>query len=122
MCTNVFNGNGTLGTVGGHTNTASNAFAQIFNGFKQNQVAYASTGSYLSYVTPYPYFMRTCADDAFQGVALADIVSDYFGWNIVTVFSTTDTYGSDGITQVWSGHRNIVQYFEFSTMTVSECF
>ncbi len=73
--------------------------AQIDNGFAMTQVAYGSTGSYLSYVGPYPYYMRVCPDDAFQGKVLGSLVYQKFGWESVTTFATTDSAGSDGITQ-----------------------
>ena len=86
------------GMVGAATNELSNALAQINNGFEQNQVAYGSTGSYLSYIGPYPWYFRVCSDDAFQGTALADVIADNFPWRLISVFSTTGNdlgYGSD---------------------------
>jgi hypothetical protein len=47
------------GIIGGLTNRASDAIAQVANGFKLTQIAYGSTGSFLSYIGPYPYFLRT---------------------------------------------------------------
>ena len=38
------------GIIGGLTNRASDAIAQVTNGFKLTQVAYGSTGSFLSYI------------------------------------------------------------------------
>ena len=63
-----------------------------------DQVCYAATGSYLSYAAPYPYFFRTCSDDAFQGEAIAKLFT-HFGWTNVATFSSTDSFGSDGIQQ-----------------------
>lgn len=87
------------GMIGASTNDISNAIAQINNGFKQNQVAYGSTGSYLSYATPYPYYFRVCSNDAYQGFALAEVLKFGFPqWTTVSVFSTTGNdlgYGSD---------------------------
>ena len=91
------------GMVGGDTNQVANALAQIDNGFSQNQVAYGSTGSYLSYIGPYPWYFRVCSDDAFQGTALADVIASQFPWTYLSVFSTTGSdlgYGSDLYQQV----------------------
>ena len=101
------------GMVGAATNSLSNALAQINNGFKQNQVAYGSTGSFLSYIGPYPYYFRVCSDDAFQGTALANVIAEYFpSWTYVSVFSTTGNdlgYGSDLFQQfqLKANERNI---------------
>lgn len=99
LCAKVFNSTGVQGVVGAHNNDVSNAIAQIFNGFKMNQIAYGSTGSFLSYVGPYPYYFRTCSDDALQGIAMADIIYNHYKWTKVSTFSTSDTFGSDGIQQ-----------------------
>lgn len=91
----AFNGTGVQANIATASNSASNNVAQIFNGFKLVQVAYGSTGSFLSYSTPFPYYYRTCSDDAFQGYALAEIISMHFHWKSVSVFSSIDSYGSD---------------------------
>lgn len=87
------------GMIGSSTNQLSNALAQINNGYRQNQVAFGSTGSYLSYVGPYPYYFRVCSNDAFQGYALAEVLHNQFPqWKSLSVFSTTGNdlgYGSD---------------------------
>jgi len=99
LSTKVFNGTGIKAAVGAADNDASNAIAQIFNGFKINQVAYGSTGSFLSYAIPFPYYFRTCSDDAFQGYAIADIMALHYKWKYVSTFTTTDSYGTDGFLQ-----------------------
>jgi len=81
--------------------------AQVANGFKLTQVAYGSTGSFLSYIGPYPYFLRTVKDDAYEGVALADIIYEKYKWDHVSVFSTTDSYGSDLSTQFQKNALNL---------------
>ena len=87
--------------VASANNIASNAAAQIDNHFKMTQVAYGSTGSFLSYVGPYPYYVRTCPNDAFQGKILANLAFNKFNWLSVTTFNTLDTngYGTDGVQQ-----------------------
>ncbi len=95
----VFNKTGVKIVVGAASNSASSAIAQVFNDFKVNQVAYASTGSFLSYVGPYPYYFRTCMDDAFEGYALADIAYKYYKWDIISIFSSSDSFGTDGFLQ-----------------------
>lgn len=95
----VFNNTGVKVVVGAASNAASSAIAQVFNDYKIDQVAYASTGSFLSYVGPYPYYFRTCMDDAFEGYALADIAKKYYGWDIISTFSSSDSFGTDGFLQ-----------------------
>jgi len=62
------------GIIGGLTNRASDAIAQVSNGFKLTQVAYGSTGSFLSYIGPYPYYLRTVKDDAYEGISIFIII------------------------------------------------
>ena len=95
------------GIIGGLTNRGSDAIAQVTNGFKLTQVAYGSTGSFLSYIGPYPYYLRTIKDDAYEGVALAQILSTKFKWQYVSVFSTTNSYGSDLSTQFQKNALNL---------------
>lgn len=97
--TKAFNGSGIHSAVGASTNAASDAIAQIYNEYQINQVAYGSTGSFLSYVEPYPYYYRTIMDDAYQGYAIADIMFKAFGYSKVSTFSTTNTLGTDGFLQ-----------------------
>ena len=66
------------GMVGAATNSLSNALAQINNGFKQNQVAYGSTGSFLSYIGPYPYYFRVCSDAGFRGLPWLTLLRNIF--------------------------------------------
>ena len=91
-----FNKTGILGCIGAHADIESEAIAQVFNAFDTNQISYASTASALSYSGPYPRFYRTCTSEAAQSVALADMIYNYFGWRKVTLFYTSDSYGSDG--------------------------
>lgn len=70
--------------------------APIGNNFGMTQIAYGSTGSYLSYVGPYPYYMRVCPDDGFQGKILANLAAKW-GWLGVSTFTSLDLngYGTD---------------------------
>jgi len=99
------------GYIGASTNSISNAIAQVSNGDSTQQVAYGSTGSYLSYLGPYPNYFRVCSDDAYQGYAMAEILRYGFpSWRTVTVFSTTGSdmgYGSD-LYQQFQLHANEV--------------
>ena len=97
--TKAFNKSGIHAAIGASTNIASSAIAQIYNEHKINQVAYGSTGSFLSYVGPYPYYFRTIMDDAYQGYAIADIMFKEFGYSKISTFSTTNTLGTDGFLQ-----------------------
>ena len=93
----AFNGSGIDACIGANADTESNAIAQIFNVFDTIQISYGSTASYLSYLGPYPYFFRTCTSEAYQSVGLASMIKTVFGWNHVSTFSSTDSYGSDGL-------------------------
>ena len=64
-------------------------------------------GSFLSYIGPYPYFLSTVKDDAYEGFALADIIQAKYKWGHVSVFCTTDSYGSDLSTQFQKNALNL---------------
>ena len=90
-----FQGRGVHGCVGPASNIQAQGVTPIFNTYKISYVTYASTASYLSYVQPYPYYIRTAFSDAFQSIAIADVIYNYFRWTKVVVFSTSDSYGGD---------------------------
>jgi len=90
-----FKGKGIHGCVGPASNIQAQGVTPIFNEYKISYVTYASTASYLSYVEPYPYYIRTAFSDAFQSIAIADVIFKYFEWKKVVVFSTSDSYGGD---------------------------
>ena len=91
-----FNGTGIIACIGAAFDIESEAIAQVFNAFYTNQISYGSTASALSYAGPYPRFFRTCTSEAAQSIALADLVYNYFKWERVSLFYTSDSYGSDG--------------------------
>jgi len=97
LTTVAFNKTGIDACIGAQSNTESKAIAQIFNAFSTIQISYGSTSSSLSYRDPFPYFFRTCISDAAQSLAMANMIYNYFGWRKVSIFSSTDSYGSDGI-------------------------
>ena len=61
------------------------------------QISYSSTSALLSDGASYPYFLRTCPSDAFQGDGLADLVQNLFGYTRVASVASTDGYGAAGI-------------------------
>ena len=92
----AFNGTGIQACIGAALDVDSEAVAQIFNAYSLNQVSYASTASTLSYATTYPGFFRTCTSEAAQSIAIADMIYKTFGWRKISLFYTSDSYGSDG--------------------------
>ena len=73
----------------------SAAVAQLF---EKVQVSYFATSTELSVKTTYRYFARTCPSDAFQGLAMAQLVA-YYKWTNVVTLASTDSYGAAGIKQ-----------------------
>eukprot|EP01041_Mallomonas_annulata_P010870 gene10870-22695_t len=93
----VFNGSGVVGVIGTGHDQASRAMGQTFGftPFKVNNVDYGANASDLSHGSYYPYYVRTCASNAYEGRILARLIKQHFKWGIVSVFSTADTYGTD---------------------------
>jgi len=77
----------------------SMTMASAFNAYKIPQISYASSSPALSDRTLYPYFMRVCASDAWQGVAISDLVQA-FNWTKGAVIHTSDAYGT-GLVEVF---------------------
>ena len=53
-----------------------------------------STSDELSDTSRFPYFMRLVSPDAFQSVALVDII-EYFGWTYVSLLYSEGSYGEN---------------------------
>jgi ABC-type branched-subunit amino acid transport system substrate-binding protein len=79
--------------VGSSGSSVSAAIAAELTPEKIPQISYASSSPSLSNRTLYPYFMRVAASDAWQGVAISDVV-DAFGWTKGAIINTDDSYGS----------------------------
>lgn len=80
LATKSFGGKGIDACIGAATSGESEAAAAVFSHFSTVQISYSSTSPLLSTKINSPYFARTCPSDAFQGAAIADIVSKYYGW------------------------------------------
>ena len=80
LATKSFKNRGVDACIGAATSGESEAAATVFSHFSTVQISYSSTSPLLSNKINYPYFARTCPSDAFQGAAMADIVSKYYGW------------------------------------------
>ncbi|MHA1444762.1 MAG: ABC transporter substrate-binding protein, partial [Candidatus Hodarchaeales archaeon] len=68
------------------------------------QISYASSSPSLSDRSLYPYFMRVCASDADQGLAIAKLVKA-FGWTRGAVIHTSDSYGT-GLIEIFKAAYN----------------
>eukprot|EP01041_Mallomonas_annulata_P010183 gene10183-21220_t len=99
LTSRVFNNSGIQAAIGPATVEEVDGATPVYNRYDINYVTYASTASYLSYVGPFPYYIRTAFSDAFQGIAMADMIHKTFDWKKVVIFSTADTYGGDGINE-----------------------
>lgn len=80
VSTKSFNGEGVNACIGPAASGESEAAATVFSHFSTPQISYSSTNPLLSNKINFPYFARTCPSDAFQGSAMADIVSKHYGW------------------------------------------
>ena len=90
--------------LGSSGSSVSAAIASALTPTKIVQISYASSSPSLSDRTLYPYFMRTCASDADQGLALAKLVKA-FGWTKGAVIHTSDSYGT-GLIEIFKGAYN----------------
>jgi len=93
LSTADFRGAGVQGCVGPTSLTSTKAVSQIFPLYNTVNINWNSD-SEMSLRSNYPYFVRTVPADSFQGVAIADLVGNVFGWSKVTVFSSDDYFGS----------------------------
>jgi branched-chain amino acid transport system substrate-binding protein len=104
------------------TSGSSNSMtmASAFTPHKIPQISYASSSPALTNRTAYPYFMRVAASDAWQGVALSDLVQA-FGWTKGAIIHTSDAYGT-GLVEVftddWDGTVVTDQKFDANALEV----
>lgn len=107
--------------MGSSGSSVSAAMAAVLGAQKIVQISYASSSPALSDRTTYPYFMRVCASDADQGVAIVDLVES-FGWTRGAVIHTSDSYGT-GLVEVfkeeWGGTVVTDQQFDPGTTDVA---
>lgn len=75
--------------------------AYVFSDPQNNlaQVAYASNISSLSHLSVFPDFLRTYPSSSYEGYALADTITSFFGYSRVVLIYTSDLYGTDGATE-----------------------
>lgn len=90
--------------LGSSGSSVSAAIASALTPHKIVQLSYASSSPALSDRTLYPYFMRNCASDADQGIALAKLVKA-FGWTKGAVIHTSDSYGT-GLIEIFKSNFN----------------
>ncbi len=90
--------------LGSSGSSVSAAIASTLTPSKIVQISYASSSPSLSDRELYPYFMRVCASDADQGLALAKLVIA-FGWERGAVIHTSDSYGT-GLIEIFKSSFN----------------
>ena len=93
----TFGGAGVSAIVGAASSGPSMSAALVTAKMTVPQISYSSTSSLLSDGKTYSYFLRTPPSDAFQGVGIADLIKNLFGYTRVATVSSTDGYGSAGI-------------------------
>lgn len=98
LSTTVFNGAGVSAVIGPVASSACLSSGQMYAQYNIPQISYGAAVSDLSDKVSYPTFVRTVPADNYQGIAIADLAR-IFHWTKVTVFSTTDTYGSGTMTE-----------------------
>jgi ABC-type branched-subunit amino acid transport system substrate-binding protein len=89
---------GVFGLVGAASSSVSKAVADVATVAEVPQISYSSSNADLTNKTDYPYFKRVIAPDASQGVALANILYNNLGINLVSTLATSDDFGMNGIT------------------------
>ncbi|MHA1967250.1 MAG: ABC transporter substrate-binding protein [Candidatus Hodarchaeales archaeon] len=90
--------------LGSSGSSVSAAMASALTPTKVVQISYASSSPALSDRELYPYFMRVCASDADQGIAIAKLVKA-FGWTRGAVIHTSDSYGT-GLIEIFKENFN----------------
>ena len=107
--------------LGSSGSSVSAAIASALTPTKVVQISYASSSPALSDRTLYPYFMRVCASDADQGLAIAELVKA-FNWTKGAVIHTSDSYGTGLIEifkEAYTGEILTDQAFEAGATDVS---
>ena len=87
---------GVVGPVSSRQAVMSSSFLGIF---KIPVLGAYSTSDELSDKGRYPYFMRLVPPDAFQAIAILDVV-EYFQWTYVSLLYTEGSYGENAAKQV----------------------
>jgi ABC-type branched-subunit amino acid transport system substrate-binding protein len=82
-----------VGCVGPMSYSGMRGSAPIFEDKHIAQIGYNARESALGYSDIYPNVLRTVPGYYVDGLVLADLVHDYFNYNRVALFSTSDTYG-----------------------------
>ncbi|XP_047123109.1 extracellular calcium-sensing receptor [Hydra vulgaris] len=84
-----------LGVVGPASSSLSAAVSAIFLPDFIPVVSYSSTSTELSVRFKYRNFLRTAPTDAFQALAIIDLLK-HFGWTYVSLLASSDGYGYFG--------------------------
>ena len=107
-----------LGIIGAASSRVNVPVATLARLFRMPQISYASTSALLNERERYEYiyseyFHRTVPSDSLQATAMADILQ-HFGWNLVSVVYSDDTYGEPGIDEFRreAAKRNICIVFD----------
>lgn len=89
-----FYSTGVYGVVCGLPNLETMAADQLFRDHKIVQAHSMATDTNLGFGDTFPYKIQTCPIDSFQGMVLQNIICSYFAYKKVTIFATSDTFGS----------------------------
>eukprot|EP00595_Chromulina_sp_UTEXLB2642_P002549 CAMPEP_0196767986 /NCGR_PEP_ID=MMETSP1095-20130614/42206_1 /TAXON_ID=96789 ORGANISM="Chromulina nebulosa, Strain UTEXLB2642" /NCGR_SAMPLE_ID=MMETSP1095 /ASSEMBLY_ACC=CAM_ASM_000446 /LENGTH=237 /DNA_ID=CAMNT_0042136931 /DNA_START=478 /DNA_END=1188 /DNA_ORIENTATION=- len=71
------------------------ALSEIFIGWDVPVMTCNSTRTEFSHGLNYPLSLRMPAAESFDAVALASLIYNYYKWEKVSIFYTTDIYGDD---------------------------
>lgn len=88
---------GIVAAVGAASSGPSESAAAAFARARVPQISYSSTSPALSDGEAHPFFLRTPPSDAFQAEAMVDVLTNLFNYSTVATVSSTDKYGTAGI-------------------------
>jgi hypothetical protein len=96
----AYQGKGVHGVVGGLLNYPTIALGYVLRESSIAQIAYGADAADLSHTDVFRYFMRTYPPAPYQAQAMVKAIAQYFGWKRVAVVYTTDTYGTDAVSEL----------------------
>ena len=88
-----------VGVVGPNYSSQSAIISKFLGLFQIPVLSTYATSDELSDKTQFPYFMRLVPPDAFQALALVDIL-EHFGWSYVSLLHSGGNYGDNGARQI----------------------
>ena len=95
LASSVFNGRGISACVGPVANSPSQSSADIFTQYEIVQITYGANSSIFGSKSNFPYLTRGCTSEATEGRSIANMIVTKFSWGRVTVFFSSDAYGSN---------------------------